>query len=89
MTLTFETRTHNTGSGHPDDDIEVSVAIVETGDDLIELREQHVDWHEDSLRILRYPSSVIGEIGHTFPKVAVTPPVTIGKDPAGNFGIHI
>lgn len=87
--LTFDTTTRNTGSGHPDDDVTLYTALCENDDDLIELREQHDEFHEGALSLLHYPSHVVGFLSHDLPKAfsakGFTTPIKIAKDDAGNF----
>jgi hypothetical protein len=79
--------TFSTDDRHP---MQLSIATCETDADLIELREQHEEWHEGALSILRYPTApVMGFLSHDYPKglsaMAFRAPIHIGKDEAGNF----
>lgn len=82
MALTF--------AADPKHPTQMVIANLETDADLIELREQHEDFHEGALSILRYPTApVMGFLSHDLPKSfgskAFHTPVRIGRDAAGNF----
>lgn len=74
---------------HPTQDVQVEMVRVRTDRDLIELRKS--DWHEGALRILSFPSRVIGYLGYEPPLVfsglRVTAPALIVKGAAGDFEV--
>ena len=90
MTLTFGTA-YKLKPGTVDIKELVEAVHIETAEDLIDLRENHEDWHEGALSILRYPTATPrGFFSHEPPKmfgsIQVLPGATVTKDPAGNFG---
>lgn len=74
------------GVSHPTQDLTVDAAVVETSADLVELRGS--DWHGGALRILRYPSKVVGFIGTepplAFGGVSFEAPAAVLRGPAGD-----
>lgn len=67
----------------------LDIVHCETDADLVILREQHEEFHEGALSLLRYPSHVVGFLSHEPPKslgaMGFRTPIRIGKDEAGNF----
>lgn len=83
MALTFGAHVKADGTG-------LTTVVCLTREDLLELRDQHPEWHEGALSVLQYPSSVMGFLSHDSAKRAMSslafqPPIKIGKDAAGNF----
>lgn len=71
---------------------QVQVIHLETSDDIVALRQDEA-WHEDAMRILRYPTAPAqGFLTHEPPPKAFgggirfMPGAYITKDEAGNFG---
>jgi hypothetical protein len=70
----------------------VSVVHPETSADMVDLRDNHADWHEGALSLLTYPTAQTrGSLSHEPPKmfggIQFMPGAYITKDEAGNFGI--
>lgn len=93
MTLQFGTITRNVGSGHPDDEVTLSAVKIETNEDMLELRHEHVDWHEDAMRVMKFPTAPYqATFTHEPPPtllgrhIRALPGAIITKDEAGNFG---
>lgn len=91
MTLVFG-KAYITKKGTIDQKITVDAVFIETRDDMLDLRDNHADWHEGALSVLTYPTAPHqGFVSHTIPKafsggIRILPGATIYKDEAGNFG---